>query len=269
MGIQKVFGFALLAGAAILANPESARTQAIVRGIFESPTAEPVISGARVRSKIVGDASEPASTTPANRSVESTPKPMPFRNPEKPNELDKAYLDAYMILRERNSCSDFFGGPDSIAALNELFRQLRPTYLDSTIALKMSGPTTTFQSNRTGFSFRIFAKADLNLDGPFYRGKGINTNRVPALGGFPPNTREARLTVLLHELGHLIRLADKHWVLPDDGEDAPLSRKNTERILETCSKQIESISKIGLAQELSETRGQLANRLTETPPRGQ
>src|SRR2546422_9398856 len=52
--------------------------------------------------------------------------------------LDEAYLDAFSILNEDNTCSAFYGGPPAIQVLNELMGQLKPRYLDSTVAVTMT-----------------------------------------------------------------------------------------------------------------------------------
>ena len=61
------------------------------------------------------------------------------KDDRKLNEIDKAYLDAFTILREDNPCSRLYGGGAAIEALNELFRVIRPTYIDRHIAVRMSG----------------------------------------------------------------------------------------------------------------------------------
>ncbi len=184
-----------------------------------------------------------------------TPKPgvLTSTDPRKLNELDKAYLDAFTILRENNACSRLYGGPPAIEALNELVRQLRPTYLDQNIAIRMSGTTTVFQNNRNGFYFRMFQKAEINLGGPFYRGNSPWGRKIPLVGKFQPNTRETRIVVLLHELGHLVRTEDDRWVLSDDGEDTNLSVKNTEYVVGVCRKELESIGKMTATEQLEET----------------
>jgi hypothetical protein len=85
-------------------------------------------------------------------------------------------------------------------------------------------------------SYRLFDKAELNLDGPFYRISPSHPHRI--IGGFRPNTREARVTILLHELGHLIGRPDKQWLLPNDGADERLSDENTARVIAVCGRQI-------------------------------
>ena len=145
---------------------------------------------------------------------------LPFADLRKPTLLEKAYLDAYIILKEDNSCSRFYSGPSAISALNELVRRLTPTYFNRAIALRMRGTTTWVQDNRTGRYYRLFEKAEVNLNSSFYKGNSsVSEPRTPTIGYFQPNTREARVTILLHELGHLLRKPNKEWVLPDDGAD--------------------------------------------------
>ena len=48
------------------------------------------------------------------------------KDERKLNDLDKAYIDVFTILRDDNPCSRLYGGPAAIEALNELMRTLRP-----------------------------------------------------------------------------------------------------------------------------------------------
>jgi hypothetical protein len=169
--------------------------------------------------------------------------------------LDEAYLDAFSILREDNTCSAFYGGPRAIEVLNQLKWQLKLTHLDCTVAVRMTGKVTEVISTRY-LSYRLFDQAELNLSGPFYRGNALRSGRsmVPSIGSFLPNTREARVTILLHELGHLIEGPDKRWLLPNDGASAYLSEENTDRIIAVCGTQIRSRSAISFARELQVAR---------------
>ena len=198
-------------------------------------------------------------------SLSFTPKPavLTSKDPRKFNDLDKAYLDAFVILREDNECSRLYGGLNAIEALDELVRMLRPTHLDRTIALRMSGPTTMIANGRTGFSFRIFEKAEVNLNGSFYRGNTLSNVRVPFVANYQPNTRKSRLALLLHELGHLVRGADKKWVLADDGHDADLSLKNTDYVVDVCRDQIEFVTRMTVAQQLEEPHSTIAQTTTQ------
>ena len=175
--------------------------------------------------------------------------------------LDEAYLDAFSILNEDNTCSAFYGGPPAIQVLNELMGQLKPRYLDSTVAVKMTGKTITIISVQYSLSYRLFDKAELNLEGPFYS-NGFHADR--SIGGFRPNTREARVTILLHELGHLIKRRDKQWLLPNDGASEDLVRENTERVIAMCGKQIRRLSRISFARQLQAARSTSRGPATET-----
>ena len=163
--------------------------------------------------------------------------------------LDEAYLDVFSILKEDSACSAFYGGPSAILVLNRLKQQLKPVHLelDSTLGLRMSGKTITITSFPYRLTFRLFAKAQLNLAGPFYRSSAFYSGR--SIGGFLPNTREARVTILLHELGHLIHKSEQQLLLPDDGGNTDLSQENTQRVVATCGKQISRLKWISLAPE--------------------
>ncbi len=178
------------------------------------------------------------------------------------NDLDKAYLDAFTILRDDNACSRLYGGPVAVEALNELVRSFRPAYLEKHIAVRMSGPTTIFRNAVTGFSFRMFEKAEINMAGSFYRGNSPNGGHVPLVANYQPNTRKSRLTLLLHELGHLVRGADKKWVLSDDGNDLSLSIKNTEHVIETCRDEIEAVTSMNVADQVEEPLTTIAQLAT-------
>jgi len=172
-------------------------------------------------------------------------------DPLKPTQLEQAYLDSFSILKSENSCSAFFGGSQSIVALNQFIRQIRQSRFDQRVGLRMTGETTTITSAATHFTFRLFEKVEVNKDGPFYRRNTSSANgQIPQIGPFDPNTREARVTSILHELGHLIQKPGGQWVLPNDGNDPGLSRENTQRVLGVCGEQIRSLHKSSLAAEL-------------------
>lgn len=188
---------------------------------------------------------------------ESNPAPQPkppeallLANANQLTRLDEAYLDAFSILKEDSACSAFYGGPSAILVLNLLKQQLTHIHLDlnRTVAVRMSGQITTIKNFPYRLSFRLFAKAQLNLTGPFYRSSASYPGG--SIGGFLPNTREARVTILLHELGHLIQKQDQQWVLPDDGGNVHRSQENTMRVVGVCGKQINHLRRIGFAQKL-------------------
>jgi len=185
---------------------------------------------------------------------------LPFADLRKPTLVERAYLDAYTILKEDNSCSRFYSGPSAINALNQLVRSLTPTYFNRAIALRMMGPTTWIQNYRTGRSFRLFEKAEVNLNSSFYKGNSVFGPKNPTIGYFQPNTREARVTILLHELGHLLTKPDKQWVLPDDGADPEISRKNTNRVIDACRHQIRGLSQLSFEQQLLGARSAVSSQ---------
>lgn len=184
------------------------------------------------------------------------------KDDRKLNDLDKAYLDVFTILRDDNACSRLYGGPAAIEALNELMRVVRSSYLDRHIAVRMSGPITVYRNANTGFSFRMFEKAEINKEGSFYRGNAPSQQRVPAIADFQPNTRQTRVTLLLHELGHLVSGADKQWLLSDDGHDLELSAKNTKYVVDVCRDEIESVTRMTVAQQLEEPLSTVAQLAT-------
>jgi hypothetical protein len=86
-------------------------------------------------------------------------------------------------------------------------------------------------------------KSSINANGAFYRRANFRSEQtVPGVGSFRPNTREVRLLILLHELGHMIRGLDGNWLLPDDGGNESLSRDNSRKIEKVCGDQIEKPS---------------------------
>jgi hypothetical protein len=198
-------------------------------------------------------------------SGEANPAPQlgPLERVSLPNSnrltpLDRAYLDAFSILREDNTCSAFYGGPPVTLVLNQLKQQLKSTNFDGAIAVRMSGKHAKWISFTYHLTYRLFDKAELNREGPFYRDKTFTS-----IGGFLPNTREARVTILLHELGHLIQRRDNQWLLPNDGASEYLSQENTARVISVCGKQIRSLSRISFAQELQAVRPTLPGPATE------
>ena len=156
----------------------------------------------------------------------------------------KAYADVYRILSVDNECSRYYGGPTRAALVfNQLAGQLRPERLPGArTGSRMSGDYTNMTHAPTGHTYRLFEKAVLNSDGPFYRRQISSADvAVPGVGRFAPATREARALILLHELGHLVRDAGGEWLLKDDGRDATLSARNTELVEDKCGAQIRAL----------------------------
>lgn len=172
------------------------------------------------------------------------PVPTPMVIARKDATYKSAYHDVYRILSEPNPCSNFFGGPSAaVEVLNNLFSELGTTKLSSTkTSMVMSGRTRRVINARTGLNYRLFEKAAINTSGPFYQRKFPGSIQlVPNVGSFEPDTREARATILLHELGHLLPGSDGRWLLPNDGDDDEQSKKNTSTIEERCGEQIKEL----------------------------
>ena len=159
--------------------------------------------------------------------------------------LDRAYLDAFMVLGQQNTCSKFFGGHTAQDVLELLVIELREERMnDASIGIRMAGPFTSFANaaEEEGVSYRLFARAELNTEGPFCKAKVFAAEPlVPNVGSFRPNTREARVLILLHELAHLIQGRNGTWLIPDDGGNPQLSRQNTSTVESRCGVQIRNL----------------------------
>jgi hypothetical protein len=190
------------------------------------------------RDEVKTDAKQPDAEKAIDH-VAPVPTPLPLSRTNKIYEL--AYKDTYNILSEDNSCSSFYGGPPvAVTVFNRLVGQLRTAYdRDPSVGISMITPVTIIDDHRTGYSYRLFAKARLNSNGPFYKSRVPITDKwIPGVGAFQANTREARALMLLHELGHLMKGPDQQWLLQDDGDDPLLSFKNTKTVETHCAKQL-------------------------------
>jgi hypothetical protein len=160
-------------------------------------------------------------------------------------QLERALQDAIRILSNDNPCSRFFGDTKTTAeVLPRLTSRFEVRLLrDSRIGIEMSGTFTYFGPTEKHGAYRLFDAATINMRGPFLNAKVFRAEpNVPPVGGFRPNTREARVLMLLHELAHLVKGQDGNWLVPDDGDDPALSEHNTERIESQCRAQILSLS---------------------------
>ena len=176
--------------------------------------------------------------------------------------LESVYYNTLSILSSSNSCSEFFGGPAaSMEVFNQLMGQVRKDALSSTVAMRMHGNTFDGQDARTGARYRLFSKVSINTNGPFFKKKNFNSERsVFGVGSFGPNTREVRVLILLHELGHLMRGQDGTWLLPDDGGKEEVSRNNSYKIEEVCGDQIKGLGNGDAFKNLA-LRSQAGERL--------
>lgn len=170
------------------------------------------------------------------------PAPLPLKGQAKLYRA--AYLDTYHILSTPNPCSAFFGGRVALLALNDLAEQLTMrTFADPRIGMSMSGATTIVHLNSTGQTYRLFAEAALNRKGSFFQANNGPTHAdIPRVGSFAPNTRPARVLILLHELAHLIRRADQQWLIPNDGFDEAQSERNTALVEAVCGAELKTLA---------------------------
>lgn len=188
--------------------------------------------------------SEGASAGKRDRAErEATAKQPEESLPSRDRQITRAYLDAVGILSEDNKCSRFFGGSRvALTVLANLAGRLHKTTLNSGVGILMYGPVTDVVESKGGFRYRIFEKAVVNLAGPFSAPQTVLADpHVHNVGSFPPASREARVLMLLHELGHLIPGPDGKWLLPDDGGDDGQSDRNTRFVETKCGEQIRAL----------------------------
>jgi len=159
--------------------------------------------------------------------------------------LSSAYYDTLSILREENHCSEFFGGPKfSVEVFNQFAARLSKDYLPKGIGMRMSGTLTDVFDAESQNRYRLFEKIAVNQDGPFYQRRFVNSGAsMPNIGSFHPGTKEARVLIFLHELGHLIKDREGEWLLPNDGRDERLSQENSRKIERACGEQIQQLNK--------------------------
>ncbi len=184
----------------------------------------------------------------AHSSVPSTVVPIPALPSPMIIEdriVGSAYYDVLGILMASNSCSDFFGGsPVSLDVFNSFMGRVKKDHLPVTIGMRMSGPITSVVNTSTKTAYRLFDRVSINANGPFYRGTASKSEpTIPHIGRFSPNSREVRVLMLLHELGHLIKGAEGNWLLPDDGNDTELSIANSQKIDDVCGDQIRELGR--------------------------
>ena len=199
-------------------------------------------------SKIAGPNEQMPVSDVEERNGESSREPTaaelsPLMSRDK--ELSGAYSTALKILSKSNGCSQFFGGPAaSVPVFKQLFGNVRKQTFPTQIGIQMSGGTTNFRNVATRTEYRLFDRVTINANGPFYR-KHISLTNLPLhpIGTFEANTQEARVLMLLHELGHVIRGEDGNWLLPNDGKDEDMSRINSQRVEHVCGEQIKALRK--------------------------
>jgi hypothetical protein len=216
---RSVVPFAFVAWVLVMLQPHAARAAACCLEVAVH-TAAPFDEG---RTEAVEVAAPPAAAAPA-------PTPLDLSSEDV---ADKpSYADVFRVLKDENACSRFFGGPRlAVTVFNQFTRQLRPKPLGvGAVGVAMTGEYTNYQDMRTGASYRLFAEASLNSEGPFRRKYAVRMR----VGSFPAESRQGRALMLLHELGHLIRGKDGRWLLPNDGGNVALSEGNTREVESRC-----------------------------------
>jgi hypothetical protein len=166
--------------------------------------------------------------------------------------IEEARAHVLAILAAENSCSAWFreSDPEPAAA----FRSLDFTLSDGpkeVVLLKSAagdrlfkhpysagvpenaGHNATVQVNANGpFFARAADVVELDNPGSFGHFAGRRALRV---GSYQGNSLPARVTTLLHELGHVTGR------LPDDSDElSGLSDQNTERVLQACHAEIKA-----------------------------
>jgi hypothetical protein len=160
----------------------------------------------------------------------------------KKSPLDQAYLDAVRLLEQPGQCSAFFGGSEAVTVLVSLVAQLHAERINNSfIGIRMGGDFMV-RVVGTNLRFRVFDDAQLNINGPFNKAKVFADEPfIPRVGSFLPNTREVRVLILMHELGHMIASKNGKWLLADDGTSPAQSRENTKIVERNCGAQIRTL----------------------------
>jgi len=163
--------------------------------------------------------------------------------------IEQAREHVLAILRADNSCSAWFRESNSDAAA--IFESLNFSLADgprevlksrssgeilfqhpySARVEENAGPDATILLNARGpFFVKIAGVLERQTPGGFLRPAGLRELRI---GSYAGGTLPARMTTLLHELGHVLGR------LPDDSDESRgLSMQNTERVLQACRAEI-------------------------------
>lgn len=199
----------------------------------------------KLREFLIGTAMMSFALVSANAITPNVPSPLITED----KILGSAYYDTLSILSTPNECSDFFGGPSaSVDIFNALIGKVQRSFFQASIGIRMSGPAVNWTNMTTKTRYRLFDKVSINRNGPFYRKKNsLWETTVRGVGTFAPSTKEARVLMFLHELGHVVKGEGGNWLLPDDGGDEALSRDNTRKIEDVCGGQIKNLGKGDIA----------------------
>lgn len=163
------------------------------------------------------------------------------------------------ILQSNNSCSVWFQGADpnaasTFASLKFIIETNGPKQvlglrsgsgemlLKHPYAAKALENSTVVVLNANGaFFVRAAPVFQQDNQGGFYR---LSGSRELQAGSYTGNTRGAQMTILLHELGHVVGR------LPNDSDElSGQSERNTAEVLRFCHKQIKAASESPLDSE--------------------
>jgi hypothetical protein len=222
-------------------------TRKLIAGMVLTLLASLQISGVPLMGSFLTEWSCPHPESEARKLPEPEPAPLipePTEFVSKDQVLALAYYDTMRILSRSNRCSNFYGGPAaSVQVFGMFMSSIKRSLMSPRIGLRMSGDYMNVLNAETKLKYRLFENASLNADGPFYKRKvSSSSTSVSGVGSFPPNTREARVLMLLHELGHLMKSPTGEWLLPDDGKNLGESLNNTRKIESICGEQIRVLS---------------------------
>lgn len=176
--------------------------------------------------------------------------------------LGSAYFHTLSILSKSNPCSDFFGGSAAaVEVFKELIGNVRRDYLANGVGMTMSGETVNVFNGRTRREYRLFSRVSINANGPFYRKRfSASEPTLPRLGSYDANTKEVRVLMFLHELGHVMKGEDGNWLLPNDGKNEALSHQNSQKIEDVCGDQIKELDHEGKQTQPDANRETKKNR---------
>lgn len=182
--------------------------------------------------------------TPARSQIAAGDnQPAPLTLTKRDREVTQAYADVFKILSDQNDCSSFYGGPrTATTVLNSFVTAVESHRLRRDVTFVMTGRPRLLHDPNSGASYRLFEKVTVNTNSSFYLHRMDSLLRFPSdVGKFPPGTRAARASILLHELGHLIRGQNGDWLLPDDGFADAQSQQNTLRVQLACRAQLKAL----------------------------
>lgn len=170
--------------------------------------------------------------------------------------IARSRLQVLEILEDRNACTEWFqqSNADAAAAFRSLRFSVDPNGPSRVSAIRtdrgallLKHPWAARVIPIEGSNFSIW----INGDGPFFLGEsrtddsGFQLTHLPwrrlSVGSFSGDTDQARITILLHELGHVIgRLPD------DDNSWNGQSTRNTAEVLRHCKREVEASARKNL-----------------------